>query len=92
MLSTGMQFFIIKPILVKLCIDLLWFYVPRPIFRAGHYSYVALILKTIVPCAEDRSDHLRLLYNFANTGLIIKSFIPTDSIRVILQCSAMIIT
>ena len=52
--------FIIKPVLVKLCMDLLWFYVPRPIFRAGRYHYVALLLKAIARCAEDRSDHVRL--------------------------------
>ena len=60
MLSVGMQFFIIKPVLVKLIMDLLWLYIPRPIFRAGRYRYVALILKAIVPCAEDRSDHVKL--------------------------------
>ena len=60
MLSVGMQFFIIKPVLVKLCMDLLGLYVPRPIFRAGRYRYVALILKPIAPCVKDRSDHVRL--------------------------------
>ena len=40
--------------------DLLWFHVPRPIFRAGCYSYVALMLKAIAPFAEDKYDHVRL--------------------------------
>ena len=60
--------FIIKPVLVKLRMDLLWFYVPRPTFHAGRYCYVcgttvthvALILKAIAPCMEDRSDHVTL--------------------------------
>ena len=60
MLSVGIQFFIIKPALVKLRMDLLWFLVPRHIFCAGRYSYVALMLNAIAFFAEDRSDHVRL--------------------------------
>ena len=58
MLSVGIQFFIIKPVLVKFCMDLLWFHVPRPIFRAGRYRNVVLMLNAIAPFAEDRSDHV----------------------------------
>ena len=43
---------------------------------------------------EDRSEHVRYnkaMHNFANTSLIIKNCISTDSVRVILQDTAMII-
>ena len=94
MLSVGMQFFIIKSVLAKLCMNLLQFQIPKPIFRAWRYR-VAFILKAIVPFAEDRSDHVRYdksIHNLTNTSLIIKNCIPTDNIGVILQDRAIIIT
>ena len=94
MLSVGMQFFIIKSVLAKLCMNLLRFQIRKPIFQAWHYR-VAFILKAIVPCAKDRSDHVRYdksIHNLTNIRLIIKNCIPTHSIRVILQDRAIIIT
>ena len=52
-------------------------------------------MKAIAPCAEDRFDHVdynKSIHNFANTGLIVKGYIPTDSISVILKDRAIIIT
>ena len=68
---------------------------PRPILRAGHYNFQYKRHIKKAPCAEDWYGHVRYnkaMHNFANTSLIIKNCISTDSIRVILQGKAMIIT
>ena len=51
-----------------------------------------IIMKVIMPCAEDRSWHVsKFMHNFVNTGSY-KNCITMDSIRVILQGRATIIT
>ena len=79
MSSVGIQFFIIKPALVKLCMDLLWFHVPRHIFCAARalslcgayvecYSALRRRLYSLTTLDYNKSMH-----NFANTDLIIET-------------------